>query len=236
MMPDSILQPELSSTISCANSSLVLQNSGGSSAHPPLHGISPTHRHGPSHSTFNPPQSSRLQKQQQQQDPEVQSNTAITTYWEKFRRRSMHSDAAASAVPLLNDFISIGSSTQQQQHIGSQRTAEYNKAPVAPTLSSPFSSTKGGIVAAAAAAAVAGVTDKSQGQQFIGPTEAAGHMQGPTQQVVPLLPHIPQGYPSGLESVLMCGLEGLLGTDLEDMGLTWELRPWWRAVDEVGRE
>ena len=44
---------------------------------------------------------------------------------------------------------------------------------------------------------------------------------------------VPPGCPAGLEALAHGGLEGLLGSDLADMGLTWETRPWWRAVDQV---
>ncbi|GAX80914.1 hypothetical protein CEUSTIGMA_g8349.t1 [Chlamydomonas eustigma] len=211
VMQDSIMKP---ADLSSASSSLILQNSAGS-AFP--HGVSPAHNNGLL--AFNAQTSHQLMQQKQILPHEAAGvhNVTMNTYWEKFRRRSIM-QSGADSMPLLNDFISIGPSRQQQQQrrLVSHHAAEGLEGHGAPIISSPFSSTNGGKAAAAAAGVLLASSSALR-----------------STQIVPLLPHIPQGYPSGLESVLMCGLEGLLGTDLEDMGLTWELRPWWRASDEA---
>ena len=62
---------------------------------------------------------------------------------------------------------------------------------------------------------------------------AAVVLPGGRESPPPCTADVPLGCPAGYEALMRGGLEGLLGNDLADLGLTWEMRPWWRAVDQV---
>ena len=161
--------------------------------------------------------------------------------------------AAAAGIPALNDFISVGPvpalppSLRRPPTLGEEAEAHVEGRGV-----SSSGERMGGQAAAPRAAWVpllpegyeggeawwgplyppsSGNNNRSNVSTGGGGGGCSGDEGRGSARHVPV--QVPAGCPPGYEALLCSGLEGLLSSDLADMGLTWEQRPWWRAVDQV---